>query len=214
MNLWLCIASGSCKCSLTPVTQAYEALWSLTLVFSSSSLFWRGPPLLLWWTSSAPQFVSTSFSHQSSLSSSTSRKKNVSLSGHCVAPVDLCLGPLAATSLTGERVAGTEPSLSDRTGRGGHPSGQEQKRATQEGKTPHPVWHRPSLLPTGRAVEPPVKWPFGQSVLWMWQGGRQKRWRYSSQTASITICLPDTQHKEVNLSLPQSHQWILGKFYL
>lgn len=56
----------------------------------------------------------------------------------------------------------------------GPPSGQEQKREEQEGKTPHPVEPRPSLAPTGSAAEPPVKQRLGQSVLKCDRGGTKE----------------------------------------
>lgn len=56
----------------------------------------------------------------------------------------------------------------------GPPSGQEQKREEQEGKTLHPVEPRPSLVPTGSAAEPPVKQRLGQSVLKCDRGGTKE----------------------------------------
>lgn len=74
----------------------------------------------------------------------------------------------------------------------GHPSGQEQKRQAQEGKTLHPVEPRPSLLPTGRAAEPPVKQPFGQSVL-RCDRGQTKDTRARQHLSQSVSQTPDTE---------------------
>lgn len=65
---------------------------------------------------------------------------------------------------------------------GGYLSVQEQKREVQEGKTQHPVQPRPSLLPTEKPAEPPVKEPLGQSVLNCDRG----------QTKEMEILQPDS----------------------
>lgn len=165
----------------------------ISLFFLSLRCSWRGPLFLLWRTSSATQFVSTSLAHHS---------YSVFLHIKCQAHWPLCVScwsesSLATTSLTGERVAATEPSLSDWTGvgGGGHPSGQEQKREAQEGKTPHPVQPRPSPAPTGRAAEPPVKHPFGQSVFRCDRGRTKETERLE----------PDSIYH--NLSARRSTQW-------
>lgn len=104
--------------SQTPLTPKSHALF----LFLHCS--WRGPLFLLWRTSSATQFVSTSLAHHSSLPSSTS---SVSNTGHCVSC--WCEPSIATTSLTGVRVVGTEPSLSDWTGGG---AGTETRGAGRE----------------------------------------------------------------------------------
>lgn len=92
------------------------------------------------------------------------------------------------------------------------PSGQEQKRKAQEGKTLHPVQPRPSPVPTGRPAEPPVKQPFGQSVLGCDRG----------QTKEMEILEPDSIYHNLSPRRPtqrgvatyRSPQWIQAEFSL
>ena len=145
---------------------------TLSLYFLFSS--WRGPRFPLGPPSSATQFVSTSFSHHSSLPSSTS-----SVTGHCWSE-RLSGHHFPQWGLVGR------PEWLDRWR---HPRGQEEERAAQEGKTLHPVRPRPSPPPTGRPAEPPVKRPLGQSVLTCDRG----------QTKEMEILQPDSIHHNLSL---------------
>lgn len=185
----------------------------ISLFFLSLRCSWRGPLFLLWRTSSATQFVSTSLAHHS---------YSVFLHIKCQAHWPLCVScwsesSLATTSLTGERVAATEPSLSDWTGVGGwrapqwagtetRGAGREDAASCSASSITRAHWE------SRRAARQTSLRPI---CLQMWQGtdkrdGETRARQHLSQSVCQTL---DTVRCS-NASLPGSLQWVQADIFL
>lgn len=136
-------------------------------LFSPCSSVRRGPPLLPWRTSSATQFVSTSFAHHSCLSPSTH-------SGLCVS----C-----------RRVALFSHHFPHRGARGRQRRPWVMWQCCILFALVHHIGPPGDLL--GCQSNSPTT-NLSSDVT----GDRQKRWRHLSQTASVTICLPAAWHTQ------------------